>query len=203
MLKNNKMVHTKDELFQGVRQYETDERKLEFIENEIKKGMPTEVKIKALELMAEIYKSKKWWNSSAKNFASAADLAPTFREKIDLYFKSAVMFLQAGDYFTADDNFRKVLVLATSEQKPKIQEKIHSLYLEHAENYEKEKKYIKAIKAYSKILSMKVPLSKKLEVYDKLSVLFEKVGKPREAAQMLEHKQNIIESEEKKYINLE
>ncbi len=197
------MIQTKDDLFLGVRKYETDERKLEYMENEIKKGMPTETKIIALTLMAEIYKNKKWWNSSAKNLCSAADLAPTFREKIDLYFRAAIMFLQAGDYFATDDNFRKVLVLANNEQKPKLQEKINTLYSENAENYEKEKKYIKAIKAYSKILSMKIPLKKKLEVYDKLSVLFEKVGKPREAAQMIEHKQSIIESEEKKYIELE
>ena len=196
-------IQTKDELFQGVRQFETDERKLEYIENAIKRGMPTEVKITALGLMAEIYKKKKWWNSSARNYASAADLAGTFREKMDLYFKAAVMFLQAEDYFTADDNFRKVLVLANSEQKPKIQEKIHVLYFEQAENYAKEKKYTRAIKAYSKILSMKVPLNKKLEVYDKLSTLLEKIGKPREAAQMLEHKKAMIESEEKKYINLD
>lgn len=192
------MVQTKDELFQGLRQYNTDERKLEFIENAIKKGMPTEVKITALEIMADIHKKKKWFNTAAKNYSYAADLAPTFREKIDLYFKAAVMFLQAGEYFSADDNFRKVFVLSTDEKKPEIQEKINSLYFEQAQRYEQEKRYTKAIQAYSKVLSLRIATEKLLETYDKLSLLYEKIGKPREAAQMKVHKEALIKAEKEK-----
>ncbi len=193
-----KMIQTKDDLFLGLRQYETDERKIEFIEKAMKKGMPTEVKITALEIMAEIYKKRKWFNTAAKNYCYAADLAGTFREKIDLYFKAAVMYLKAGEYFNADDNFRKVLVLSTEEKKPELQKKINTLYLEQAEEYEKEKRYTKAIKAYSKILSLKIPLQKILEIYDKLSLLYEKIGKPREATLMKAHKEALIKAEKEK-----
>ena len=192
------MVQTQDELFQGIRQYNTNERKIEYIENEIKKGMKTELKITALVLMADIYKNKKWYNSAAKHYCSAADLAPTFREKIDLYFKTAVMFLQIDDYFSADDNFRKVLVLASSEQKPKIQEKMNELYIERAEKYYNEKYYTKAIKTFSKVLSLKLPREKMLQVYDKLSELYEKIGKPREASQIKVQKENFLETDQKK-----
>lgn len=185
------MVSTKDELFQGIRNFKTNQRKLEYLENKIKKGMPTELKIIALQLMAEIHKEMKWYNTAAKDYCYAADLAPTFREKIDIYFKAAFMFLQSDEYFNADDNFRKVIVLASNEQKPEIQKKIHSLYLEHAENYEKEKRYTKAIKAFSKVLSLNIEKEKKLEVYDKLSRLYEKIGKPGESKEMLEHKKNL------------
>ncbi|UZE94320.1 MAG: hypothetical protein IB618_01980 [Candidatus Pacearchaeota archaeon] len=192
------MVQTKDDLFQGLRNYSTDERKVEFIEAAIRKGMPTEVKITALAIRAEIYKNKKWFNTAAKDYCSAADLAPTFREKIDLYFKAANLFLVAGDYFGADDNFRKVLVLASQEQKIALQKKIHILYIEHAQKYEQDRKYSKAIKAFSRILSMKISFDKKLEIYDKLSAMYEKIGRPREAAHMQEHKENLIEHKKEK-----
>lgn len=195
------MVQTKDELFQGLRQFDTDERKLEFIEKAMKKGMPTETKITALEIMGDIHKKKRWFNTAAKNYCYAADLAPTFREKIDLYFKGAVMFLQAGDYFSADDNFRKVLVLSTNEKKPELQEKINSLYFEQALRYEQEKKYTKAIQAYFKILSLKIQTEKILEAYDKLEMLYEKIGKPREAAQMKTNKESLIKAEKEKERN--
>ncbi len=191
------MVQTKDELFQGIRQYNTDERKLEFIEKAMKKGMPTDVKIAAFVLMAEIHKNKKWFTIAAKNYCSAADLAGTFREKMDLYFKSAVTFLHAEDYLAADDNFRKVLVLSSKEQRQAIQEKINNLYVQKAEEYEKSKVYTKAIRAYSKALSLKLPVSKKMEIYDKLAVLYEKIGRPRDANFIREHKKSLAESSEK------
>jgi len=193
------MIKIKDELFQGIRNFKTNQRKLEYLENEIKKGMPTELKIIALQLMAEIHKEMKWYNTAAKDYCYAADLAPTFREKIDIYFKAAFMFLQSDEYFNADDNFRKVIVLASNEQKPEIQKKIHSLYFEHAENYEKEKRYTKAIKAFSKVLSLNIEKEKKLEVYDKLSRLYERIGKPRESKEMLEHKKNLNDLDNSTY----
>ncbi len=196
------MVQTKDELFLGIRQYQTNQRKIEYLEGEIKKGMPTEVKILALSLMAELHKNMKWYNTAAKNYNIAADLAATFREKIDLYFKSGVMFLQVGEYFHADDNFRKVVVLATSEQKQVFQEKINNLYLQQAQNYEKARHYTKAIKAYTRALALKIPMQTILEIYDKLSFLYEKIGNPREAAQMKEHRDSIIKAEEERQKNL-
>ena len=108
------------------------------------------------------------------------------------------MFLQIDDYFSADDNFRKVLVLASSEQKPKIQEKMNELYIERAEKYYNEKYYTKAIKTFSKVLSLKLPREKMLQVYDKLSELYEKIGKPREASQIKAQKENFLETDQKK-----
>lgn len=192
------MINTRDELFQGIRQYNTDERKLEFLENAMKKGMPTDVKIVALVLMAEIYKNKKWFTLAGKSYVSAADLAGTFREKMDLYFKGAVLFLQAEDYIAAEDNFRKVLVLASKEQRQVLHEKINNLFVQRAEEYERAKIYTKAIRAYSKAVSLNLPVEKKREIYDKLALLYEKIGKPREASFIREHKASLAESEKEK-----
>ncbi|MCL6500580.1 MAG: hypothetical protein K6T16_00915 [Candidatus Pacearchaeota archaeon] len=192
------MVQTKDELFQGIRQYNTDERKLEFIEKAMKKGMPTDVKIAAFVLRAEIHKNKKWFTIAARDYCSAADLAGTFREKMDLYFKAAVLFLHAEDYIAAEDNFRKVLVLSSKEQRPGIQEKINNLFVQKAEEYEKARFYTKAIRAYSKALALKLPTAKKMELYDKLAMLYEKIGKPRDANFIRQHKHSLAESEKER-----
>ena len=192
-LHHNKMVQTKDELYQGIRN-KTDELKLEFIESEIKKGMPTETKIVALQIMAEIYQNKRWHNLAAKNYCNAADLAPTFHEKVDLYFNAGLLFLKAGNYFSADDNFRKVLVLASKTDREKFQEKINNFYVEQASEYEKAKYYTKAIKAFSRVITLKLPVEQLSEAYDKLSVLYEKIGKPHEAIQIRDQKEAMIKA---------
>lgn len=182
------MVATKDEFFQGLKQWQTDERKLEFIENEMNKGMSTEVKIAVLISRAEIYLRKKWRNLAATDYCNAAALPPTFREQIELYFKGALAYLLADKYLSADDVFRKVLVLAPESEKQKLKEKIIMLYLERATTHEQKKKYIKAIAAFEKVLSLNLDFNKKIALYDKLIELYEKIGKPHEAIQIREQK---------------
>lgn len=182
------MVSTKDEFFQGLRRWATDERKLEFIEKEIAKGMPTEVKIAALVARAEIYLKKRWPALAARDYCAAANFATTFRERSELFFKGATAFLAADDYLSADDSFRKVIALSAQSEKQALKEKIKALYLEHASSYEKKKNYTKAITAFENALNLDLDLSTRLLVYDHLITLYERVGNPFKANQIKQQK---------------
>jgi tetratricopeptide (TPR) repeat protein len=187
------MVMTKDELFQGLRKWPTAERKTEFIENALKSNIPVDVKIAALIARAELYIGKRWFHLAAHDYCYAADLATVFREKTELYFKGALMYVHADDYFTADDNFRKALVLSSTSERPKLLEKIPVLYFEHALSYEQNQQQAKAIVAFSKTLTLpNLSHSKRLEVYEKLIVLYEKVGKPRDANVIKAQRDNML-----------
>ncbi|MCX8194066.1 MAG: hypothetical protein N3G19_01760 [Candidatus Pacearchaeota archaeon] len=178
------MPLTKDELLQQLRAQPSEAKKQEYLEAVLKKPQSTEVKISALVALAELFVNKKWFALAARNYCYAADLASTFREKMDLYFKGAVLYLQASDYLAAEDNFRKVLVLAANKDRDSLKQKILALYLNQATNFEKSRQLTKAIAAYNRILMMKLPFEKINEIRLKLIELYEKIGKPIEANQI-------------------
>lgn len=190
------MTITKDEFLQKLREQPSEAKKQEFLEYILKKPVNLDVKIAALVALADLFTGKKWFSLAARNYCYAGDLANTFREKMDLYFKGAVLYLRANDYVSAEDNFRKVLVLAANKDKENIRQKILSLYLEQATNYEKEKQYSKAIAAFNRVLMLNLPLQKANEVREKLALLYEKIGKPIEANQMRSQIQRAIQDAE-------
>lgn len=189
------MALTKDEFLQQLRTFTSDSRKQEFLENLLKKPGDNDVKIAALIALADLFIGKKMFSLGAKNYCYAGDLANTFREKIDLYFKGAVLYLRAADYLTADDFFRKVLVLSATKDKEAVKQKILILYFEHADGYDKEKQFTKAITAYNRILMLNLPMAKHNEICMKLATLYERVGRPREGAQA----KSQIKTEEKRF----
>lgn len=183
------MIATKDEFFQGIRQWNTDERKLEFIENELAREMPVDVKITALASRAKIYLQKKWYNLAAQDFCNAASFASTFKEQTELYFNGALAYLLADEYLKADDAFRKVIILAPESEKEQLRKKIIILYLERAATHEQSRKYVKAISTYEKAINLNMDTGQKFILYDKLIGLYEKIGKPHEATQIREQKE--------------
>jgi tetratricopeptide (TPR) repeat protein len=174
------MPITKDELLQQIRAL-NPLRKEEFLDGLLKKPQDLSVKIVALCALADIYIEKKWFSMGAKNYSYAADLATTFREKIDLYFKAAILYLKSTDYITAEDNFRKVLVLTADKDKEAVKQKVLSLYLELAMGFEANKQITKSIAAYQRIMMIKMPMDKFNKVIDKLASLYDKIGRPRDA----------------------
>lgn len=186
-------VITKDDLLQGYRAQVSEAKKQEFVENVLKQNVDLDVKICALNLMAEINLAKRWYGLAAKNYCYAGDLANTFDEKMDLYFKGAIMHMRSGDYITSDDTFRKVIVLATSKDKIKLQEKIITLYIDQAKEYENTRQMTKAITVYNRMLMMKMPFEKATEIRLKLMELYDKIGQPREANRVKSQMQMIQE----------
>ena len=185
------MVLNKQELISGMLKYNTPERKIEYLEVEIRKELSQELKKDACVLIAQLYESKKWWGNSAKNYQIAADLAVLIPEKMNLLFKTGELYMMAEDYFSSDDYFRRAMGQASSRERADMQKKIFSMYLSMAQQYESTKNNTKAITIYNRILSLPgYPFSECQKIRDKLIVLYEKIGKPFEANQIRSHIKN-------------
>lgn len=198
----NKMV-TKEDILNKI-SGKSDEIKLEFLEKTVKTmENDQETRKLAFLIMAELYIKKMWWTNAARAYQNAADLAKTFDEKKDLFFKSGTLFVRAEDYFTAEDTFRKTLVLALKKEREPLKEKVIQVYLDLGKEYENKRMQTKAISLYNKTLTLNLPLEKANEIRDKIAILYEKIGKPREATWVRQQKASAIESVKKKEIPLE
>ncbi|HDI03259.1 MAG TPA: tetratricopeptide repeat protein [Candidatus Pacearchaeota archaeon] len=176
-----------DEFLQQIRSL-SDEKKLEYIERLLQSSVTKELKIAALKIKASIYEKRKFYNSAAKEYCYIAELSDTFREKEEFYFKAGLLFLLKDSYEKAEESFRKVLALTPLSKREETKEKIVSLYFNHAMSLEKKKKYVRAIKAYETILNLDPEKTK--TVYEKLSCLYEAIGRPDQATKLKQKLKN-------------
>ncbi len=189
---------TKEELLKSVAA-KSDEIKLENFEKIVKKPeFDAETRKNAFLAMVDIYIKKMWWNNVARAYNNAADLAKTFGEKQELFFKAGTYFVRADDYFTAEDTFRKSIVLAPKNERTKVLNQVYEVYISLAREYESKKMQTKAIAVYNKSLTLNLPLEKANEIRDRMAILYERIGKPREATQVRQQKTNATEMAKKK-----
>lgn len=189
---------TKDEMLKNLAG-KSDEIKLEMLEKVTKNPeADQETRKQAFLLMTEVYIKKMWWSNAAKAFMNAADLAKTFDEKKELFFRSGTFFVRSDDYFTAEDTFRKAIVLAAKKDKEPTKQMAIEVYASLAREYESKKLQTKSISIYQKMLGLNLPVERANEIREKIAILYEKIGKPREARWIREQKASAIEAEKKK-----
>ena len=181
---NVEITITKDEILQTLRN-KSDFIKLEYLERQLKKNLPAEIRKDVFSIIAEIYTNKSWYNMAAKNYNNAAELSKTFKEKREFYFASVLNFIKARSFLEADDAFTKLLVLSTDKEKQEAKENYVSLFLSEAEKYFKEKNYVNSITFFSRVLE-KISLkdARSSEVKKNLVMLYEMIGKPGEATKI-------------------
>lgn len=193
-------MSTKEELLNSVSN-KSDEIKLENFEKIVKNPeFDQDTRKNAFLAMVDIYIKKMWWNNVARAYNNAADLAKTFTEKQDLFFKAATYFVRAEDYFTAEDTFRKSIVLAARKDRVSVLNKVYDVYINLAREYESRRMQTKAISVYNKTLALSLPLEKANEIRERIAVLYERIGKPREATWIRQQKANAVEQEKKKLL---
>ena len=185
---------TKEQILNDIKA-NNEEIKLERLEKIVKdSACDQETRKIAFIIMSEIYIKKLWFGNAAKAFLNAADLAKTFDDKKDLFFKAGELFVRTQDYFTAEDTFRKVMVLASAKDKKTTHENILAVYMNYAKELESKRMQTKAISVYNKILTLNIPLEEANKVRDKMADLYEKIGKPRDANWIRAQKASAIEN---------
>lgn len=189
---------SRDEILNNING-KSDEIKLEMLEKVTKNiEADQETRKTAFLLMTDIYIKKMWWSNTAKAFMNAADLAKTFDEKKDLFFKAGIYFVKSDDYFTAEDTFRKAVVLASKKDKEPTKQAAIEVYLNLAKEYESKRLQTKAISVYNKALGLNLPIERANDIRERIAVLFDRIGKPREARYIRDQKASAIEMEKKK-----
>jgi len=129
--------------------------------------------------LAKIYADKRMFGTAAKQMAIAAELAYTYREKIDYYLKEAELRILAEDYDLADRAIQNVIRDAGEIQNKEVRRKINSVYRKQAEHFELMNQNSKALKIYEKLVQT-TDDAEKPALKGKLLALYEKLGKIRE-----------------------
>jgi tetratricopeptide (TPR) repeat protein len=186
------------ELFRALAQYSTDFRKIEYLENILEKNLPYEIRKLTCQLLGDLRKKHNYFNTAAKHYNEVAELAKVFGEKINFYMLAAEMFIKAGDFFSADDFYRKSLVIEKQSEKGNLKTKMLSLYLERAEHFEKINRLRNAINTYQKILTYKPEINDANKIRDRIAVLYERSGNLKEANHIRSLKQAAIQAEKEK-----
>ncbi|MCS7134324.1 MAG: hypothetical protein NZ889_00480 [Candidatus Pacearchaeota archaeon] len=170
-----------DKLSKELQQFKTIERKMEYLEKLLSKEHNQTKRRAIFTLMASLQAERKWFNSAAKSLSNAADLAETFREKIDLFLRAMLFYVKAQDYLEAEATMRKALVLAIPREKQEIQKSLVNAYLQQAKEFENNKQLTKAINVLSRVLVQKIDKELEREVKTKMAELYDRIGRPIEA----------------------
>ncbi len=173
--------------------YRTDERKLEFLENQLKQEQDPVRRKTMFVLMGTLQFQRKWFNTAAKSFSNAADLSTTFDEKQDLFFRAGTMFVRSNDFFTAEDIFRKSVVLAPKRDRVNVQKRVVEAYLQFARECETGRQNTKALSIYNRVLGFKISLDEANQIRDKIIGIYEKMGNPIQANAMRAQKKSMNE----------
>lgn len=157
----------------------SDFLKMEYLENCIKQHRDFEIKKFCNLELAKLYAGRNMFLEAARNAASAAELAATFKEKIAAYMQETSLWIKAGHYERAEESFRKALASGNSQEKFEMKRAIKELYKKQALVFEKSGRNANSLKVYQKMLEISDD-SEKLEIKKKLLDLYKKLGKIRE-----------------------
>jgi Arc/MetJ-type ribon-helix-helix transcriptional regulator len=154
--------------------------KMEYLESLSKKQNPIEVGKYVRKQISRLYADKGMYSNSAKQLEAWADMAVTFKEKIEAYILEVEMWIRAGEYNNADDIIKRALANATLTEKTIIKERIKQSYINQALMLERRNERNKALKIYERLYSTETDVNKKEDIRKKLLDLYEKTGKVRE-----------------------
>ena len=156
--------------------------KIEYLENCLKQTLDLSVRKFVHLTLAELYDKRLMLTEAAKNMQGAAEIAVTFREKMDYYMKEVGLLIRHGSFDKADEAFSKALACGNSREKEELKAQIKNFYMKRAAEFELEKKNNSSIKVYEKLLRVAyVPEEEKKQINKKLAILYGRVGKIQEA----------------------
>ena len=170
----------KEEIIQRLSMFISDERKIEFLENLLKKPMDLdkETRVFVYFLLSEIYERKKFYEYAVKYLLNAEKLVSKYNERIPLLMKISRLYVKLFNFINAEEFFNMAKNDAPESAIPKLTQQYYNFYLEEAEMYELKKFYRKAIRLYEYLAKNNF---RKIEMLKKMIELYDKAGMPIEA----------------------
>ncbi len=157
----------------------SDFLKMEYLEECARQNIDLNIKKFCNQELSRLYAERNMFSEAAKNMSSVAEMALTYKEKIQFYLSEVELWVKSGDYDMAEEAFGKALACGNSREKEEIKKIIKELYLKQALMHEKANKNSNALKIYEKLLHM-ADDKEKLEIKKKILSLYGKLGKIRE-----------------------
>ncbi|MBI5149093.1 hypothetical protein HZA33_05425 [Candidatus Pacearchaeota archaeon] len=162
-----------------------DMLKIEYLENCVKNSQTLDVRKFILVKLAEQYEKKLMHAEAAKQMDGAASIAVTFKEKMDLYMLATELYIKHGDYFKADEAFKKSLACANSREKVDLKSRVKMNYINKVREFERAQRFNNAIKILEKLFSMNILTeTEKQAETKKLAFFYSKVGRIPEAMKL-------------------
>lgn len=155
--------------------------KIDYIKRLLKENPNIELKKFCYLKLAEVYEKRNMFNDASKMYENIGILSVTFTDKIKNHVKEAELYIRAGFFDKADDATKKAMNFCNVAQKEEVLKLIRDFYKRQAESYENEMRRNHAVKLYERLIQMNLPEPEKDEIKNKLRVLYEKLGKFREA----------------------
>ena len=130
--------------------------------------------------LAVIHESKNMLPAAIRNITAAADIAITYKEKIELHMKIAELYIKARNFPMAENALKQAMYFAPEMEKLRLKSKYVDIFLKVAKDFETNNKLRQAIEIYEQILSSGLTEEKKMEVKNKLLEYYNKRGMIRE-----------------------
>lgn len=157
----------------------SDFLKMEYLEECAKQKVDINIKRFCNQELSKLYEMRKMFSQAAKNMESVAEMATTYKDKINAYSTEVGLWIKTGDYERADEAFQKAVACGNTNEKAEIKKEIVQLYKAQALDYEKQNKNSNALRIYEKLLHM-IGEEDKLEIRRKILPLYKKLGRIRE-----------------------
>ena len=156
---------------------------MEYLESCLKSHMDFDVQRLCHQKLAELYDSRNMFSEAARNMDAVAELAGTFKDKMQAYIKETELWIKSGYYDRAEDAFKKALASGNSREKEEMKKAIKELYKRQALVYEKANRNSNALKIYE-LLIRTADESEILKLKEKILELYKRLGKIREYTQL-------------------
>ena len=152
---------------------------MEYLESCLKNHMDFDVQRLCHLKLAELYESRNMYSEAARNMSAVAELAGTFKDKVQAYMKETELWIKATYYDRAEDSFKKALASGNAREKDEMKKAIKELYKKQAAVYEKANRNSNALKIYELLLRITDPPDS-FEIKKKILDLYKRLGKIRE-----------------------
>ncbi|HRZ85432.1 MAG TPA: hypothetical protein P5277_01500 [Candidatus Paceibacterota bacterium] len=174
------MVLTKNEIDADI-YGKGDFVQLDHLKRFLGKADSMDVKKYILLKIADINEKHKFFSDAARSLDEAAEIAITYKEKIEIYSKMVKLLINSEQFDLADKAVLKSIAFSnTLREKSNLQDNYIKLYEDLADRLVSENKHRKAINVYNKLYSMPQNPEKKDFIKQKLLTLYLKLGKTKE-----------------------
>jgi len=153
---------------------------IDYLTRFLKEPLSMDMKKFAYLKLADIYEKVDMLKDAAKNYESVSTFSVTFVEKIKHFMRAAELCIRAAEFDKAEESMKKAMAEANSMQRNEIYSTMKNLYKQQAETFEKNSKKIHAVKAYEKLIEMKISNPERIELKEKLLNLYEQLGRRKE-----------------------
>ena len=157
----------------------SDFLRMEYLEECSKQKIDLTIKKFCNQELSKLYETRKMFPEAAKNMNSVAEMAVTYKEKIQAYMAEVGLWIKAGNYDIADEALQKAIAYCNAQEREELKKTIINIYKNQALAYEKANKNSNALKIYEKLLHM-LSEAEKLEIKKKILPLYKRLGKIHE-----------------------